>query len=82
MRPPGKTHAVRLCTTLVRTVNVPGRYGDGYGGLGLSLRVTPRKGGGSWVSLNLGRLLISQIPLPFPRPPLYRCTWRAFGRRR
>ena len=46
MIPPGKTHSVRLCATFVRTVNVPGRYGDGYGGLGLSLVVTPRKSGG------------------------------------
>ena len=46
MIPPGKSHSVRLCATFVRTVSVPGRYGDGYGGLGLSLRVTPRKSGG------------------------------------
>ena len=46
MIPPGKTHSVRLCATFVRTVNSPGRYGDGYGGLGLSLVVTPRKSGG------------------------------------
>ena len=46
MIPPGKRHSVRLCATFVRTVNVPGRYGDGYGGLGLSLLVTPRKSGG------------------------------------
>ena len=43
---PGKKHSVRLCATFVRTVNVPGRYGDGYGGHGLSLLVTPRKSGG------------------------------------
>ena len=52
MIPPGKRHSVRLCATFVRTVNVPGRYGDGYGGLGLSLLVTPRKSGGlskTWV---------------------------------
>ena len=46
MIPPGKTHSVRLCATFVRTVSVPGRYGDGYGGHGLSLLVTPRKSGG------------------------------------
>ena len=46
MIPPRKRHSVRLCATFVRIVNVPGRYGDGYGGLGLSLRVTPRKSGG------------------------------------
>ena len=46
MIPPGKRHSVRLCAIFVRTVNVPGRYGDGYGGLGLSLLVTPRKSGG------------------------------------
>ena len=46
MIPPGKNHSVRLCATFVRIVNVPGRYGDGYGGHGLSLLVTPRKSGG------------------------------------
>ena len=46
MIPPGKSHSVRLCATFVRTVNVPGRYGDGYGGHGLSLLVTPRKSSG------------------------------------
>ncbi|MDE0658708.1 MAG: site-specific integrase [Gammaproteobacteria bacterium] len=46
MIPPGKKHSVRLSATFVRTVNVPGRYGDGYGGLGLSLRVAPRRTGG------------------------------------
>ena len=46
MIPPGKSHSVRLCATFVRTVNAPGRYGEGYGGLGLSLLVTPRKSGG------------------------------------
>ena len=46
MIPPGKNHSIRLCATFVRTVNVPGRYGDGYGGHGLSLLVTPRKSGG------------------------------------
>ena len=47
MIPPGRRHSVRLCATFVRTVNVPGgRYGDGYGGHGLSLLVTPRKSGG------------------------------------
>ena len=30
-----------LSATFVRTVNVPGRYGDGRGGLGLSLLVRP-----------------------------------------
>ena len=44
--PSRKKHSVRLCATFVRTVNVPGRYGDGYGGHGLSLLVTPRKSGG------------------------------------
>ena len=41
MIPPGKRHSVRLCATFVKTVSVPGRYGDGYGGHGLSLLVTP-----------------------------------------
>ena len=43
---PGERHSVRLCATFVRTVNVLGRYGDGYGGHGLSLLATPRKSGG------------------------------------
>ena len=43
MTPPGKRHSVHLCATFVKTVSVPGRYGDGYGGHGLSLLVTPRK---------------------------------------
>ena len=34
MIPPGERHSVRLCATFVKTVSVPGRYGDGYGGLG------------------------------------------------
>ena len=46
MIPPGEKHSVRLSATFVRTVNLPGRYGDGYGGLGLSLRVAPRRTGG------------------------------------
>ena len=51
MIPPGKKHSVRLSATFVRNVNAPGRYGDGYGGLGLSLFVRPRAHGGfskSW----------------------------------
>ena len=35
-----------LSATFVRTVNVPGRYGDGRGGLGLSLLVRPASRGG------------------------------------
>ncbi len=35
-----------LSATFVRTVNVPGRYGDGLGGLGLSLLVRPASRGG------------------------------------
>ena len=41
----------RLSDTFVRTVNRPGRYGEGRGGLGLSLLVKERAGGGlakSW----------------------------------
>ena len=40
-----------LSATFVRNVNVPGRYGDGRGGLGLTLRVKPASRGGcckSW----------------------------------
>ena len=41
----------RLSATFVRTVNAPGRYGDGHGGFGLSLLVKPAACGGlskSW----------------------------------
>ena len=41
----------RLSATFVNTVNVPGRYGDGRGGYGLSLLVKPATHGGfskSW----------------------------------
>ena len=43
--------AKRLSATFVNTVNVPGRYGDGRGGHGLSLLVKPASTGGfskSW----------------------------------
>ncbi|WP_423926899.1 tyrosine-type recombinase/integrase [Candidatus Palauibacter sp.] len=36
----------RLSASFVRTVNVPGRYGDGRGGHGLSLLVKPNTSGG------------------------------------
>ena len=42
---------VRLTATFVRTINVPGRYGDGRGGFGLSLMVRPSSNSGlskSW----------------------------------
>ena len=41
----------RLTAAFVRTITVPGRYGDGFGGFGLSLLVKPRVYGGvarSW----------------------------------
>ena len=41
----------RLSAAFVRTVNRPGRFGEGHGGFGLSLLVKERKGGGlakSW----------------------------------
>ena len=43
--------AKRFSAAFVRTVNRPGRYGEGRGGFGLSLLVKERKGGGlakSW----------------------------------
>ena len=46
-----KTRPAMLSATFVRNVNVPGRYGDGRGGLGLSLLVKPASRGGiskSW----------------------------------
>ena len=60
----------RLSLSFVRTVNRPGRYGDGHGGHGLSLLVKPRAHGGfakSWSQ----RLRINGKPCniglgPFP----------------
>lgn len=52
----------RLSAAFVRTVNEPGRYGDGRGGHGLSLLVKPRSTGGfskSWSQ----RLLIARKPV-------------------
>ena len=46
-----KTRPRMLSATFVRNVHVPGRYGDGRGGLGLSLLVKPASRGGfskSW----------------------------------
>ena len=39
-------HPQRLSASFVRTINRPGRYGDGRGGLGLSLLVRPKNTGG------------------------------------
>lgn len=52
----------RLSAAFARTVNQPGRYGDGRGGHGLSLLVKPRSTGGfskSWSQ----RLLIARKPV-------------------
>ena len=52
----------RLSAAFVRTVNVPGRYGDGRGGHGLSLLVKPKSIGGfsrSWSQ----RLLVARKPV-------------------
>ena len=38
-----KKRPTMLSATFVRTVNVPGRYGDGRGGFGLTLLVQPSK---------------------------------------
>ncbi len=35
-----------LSATFVKNVKLPGRYGDGRGGLGLTLRVKPASRGG------------------------------------
>ena len=51
----------RLSASFVKTVNVPGRYGDGRGGHGLSLLVKPMRAGGfskSWSQ----RLLVNGRP--------------------
>ena len=37
-----KKRPAMLSATFVKNVNVPGRYGDGRGGLGLTLRVKAR----------------------------------------
>ena len=46
-----KKRPTMLSATFVKNVNVPGRYGEGRGGLGLTLRVKPASRGGyckSW----------------------------------
>ena len=51
----------RLSAAFVRTINRPGRYGEGHGGYGLSLLVKERSGGGlakSWSQ----RLRVSSKP--------------------
>ena len=66
-----------LSATFVRTANVPGRYGDGRGGLGLSLLVRPASRGGfskCWTqsvridgrptSIGLGRYPVVTMPWP------------------
>ena len=45
----------RLSAAFVRTVNEPGRYGDGHGGHGLSLLVKPRTG---W---RVGKILVAKV---------------------
>ena len=52
----------RLSAAFVRNANVPGRYGDGRGGHGLSLLVKPRSTGGSSKSWSQ-RLLIASKPV-------------------
>ena len=46
-----KIRPLMLSATFVKNVKAPGRYGDGRGGLGLTLRVKPASRGGyckSW----------------------------------
>ena len=64
------TRPKRLSASFVRTVNRPGRYGDGHGGHGLSLLVKPRAQGG-WAKSWSQRLRINGKPCniglgPFP----------------
>ena len=83
---PEKDTPFALCATFVKTVSVPGRYGDGYGGHGLSLRVTPRKSGGlskTWAqaispngtktSLDLGSYPVVTLAMARDRAP---ANWR------
>ena len=59
----------RLSAAFVRTVNRPGRYGEGRGGYGLSLLVKERRGGGltkTWSQ----RLRISGKPSNLGRYPI------------
>ena len=65
-----QTRPKRLSASFVRTVNRPGRYGDGHGGHGLSLLVKPRAHGG-WAKSWSQRLRINGKPCniglgPFP----------------
>ena len=64
------TRPKRLSASFVRTVNRPGRYGDGHGGYGLSLLVKPRAHDG-WAKSWSQRLRINGKPCniglgPFP----------------
>ena len=76
----------RLSATFVQTVNVPGRYGDGRGGLGLSLLVKPAWVGGfskSWAqrirldgrpaNVGLGSYLV--VPLAAARVKVLANAW-------
>ena len=65
-----KHRPTMLSATFVRNINIPGRYGDGRGGLGLSLLVKPASRGGfskSWSqSVRLAGKAHQHRPRPLP----------------
>ena len=76
----------RLSAAFVRTVTAPGRYGDGFGGFGLSLLVKRRKHGGAARSWSQ-RLWIDGGPVnvglgSFPIVTLSEARQRALDNRR
>ena len=76
----------RLTAAFVRTVTEPGRYGDGFGGFGLSLLVKLRKYGGvakSWSQrLWIGGRAVNVGLGPFPVVNLSEARQRALDNRR
>ena len=76
----------RLSASFVRTVNQPGRYGDGRGGFGLSLLVKPTRRGGfskAWSQ----RVILGGKPVnlglgAYPVVSLVEARDRALGNRR
>ena len=79
--------AGKLTAAFVRTVNKPGRYGDGHGGYGLALIVRPRADGGvrkSWAQrLRMPTGQITNLGIgPYPVVSLSEARAAALANRR
>ena len=78
--------STRLTHTFVKSVTRPGRYGDGRGGLGLSLRVQPTAAGGwskTWSQrIRIGRRLVTLGLGSFPVVTLATARERALDNAR